>query len=91
MYPQGSQVYKVLFMSSKYMYCLLLSVFVSWLVGAGFSGVGGSFLVWFVGEGFFIFSHTLYNSDLAFLLQILLMTPHFTGSLGCFPSNLLTH
>jgi len=55
MYPQGSQAYKVLFMSSKYMYCLLLSVFVSWLVGVGFSGVGGGFLVWFVGESFLFF------------------------------------
>lgn len=37
------------------MYCLLLSVFVSWLVGVGFSGVGGGFLVWFVGESFLFF------------------------------------
>ena len=55
MYPQESQAYKVLFMSSKYMYCLLLSVFVSWLVGVGFSGVGCGFLVWFVGESFLFF------------------------------------
>lgn len=91
MYPQGTQAYKVLFVSSKYMHCLPLSVFVSLMVVAGFSGGGGSFLVCFVGEIFFIFSHTHYNSDLAFLLQFLLMTPRFTGSLVCFPSNLLTH